>query len=307
MFPAILGLLGLMLAWRRGVDAFGFPAPVVDIAVGMVTLLFFYAIGAYLAKVMFRAGVVGEDLKTLPGRTGLSALMIGLMAEAALLAPHAPALASILVAAGLAGLLGIALHVLPQRLRGTDTAGPMTPAMHLVFVGFVVAPGAMLPLGLFAGAVPYLLWYCLAAALLIAAMTIAPLAGRDAPPPLRPLQVIQIAPPAFLATGAFATDQTALGTAALVWATAVFVVLAVRVRWLTAGEFSGFWAAFTFPLTAYASALMVGAGALGSPELRVFGGIVLVAATLIIPPIAYRIIKLWATGMLGAKTNAAIA
>ena len=40
---------------------------------------------------------------------------------------------------------------------------------------------------------------------------------------------------------------------------------------------------------------------------RMAGGIVLVAATLYVPVIVYRVLKLWAGGGLAAKTNASTA
>lgn len=42
-----------------------------------------------------------------------------------------------------------------------------------------------------------------------------------------------------------------------------------------------------------------------SDAFRLLGGASLVFATLIIPPIAFKIMKLWAKGVLAVKTNAA--
>ena len=57
----------------------------------------------------------------------------------------------------------------------------------------------------------------------------------------------------------------------------------------------------------FAGALLIGSQYFDMEVLRYLGAIVLVAATLYIPAIAYRVLKLWAKGMLAAKTNAAIA
>ena len=307
IFPAMLGLLGLVSVWRRAVDVFGFPEPLVDMAAGMVTLLFSYCLVAYGAKFVFRPGVLFEDLRTLPGRTGLAALFIGLMVEAAVLAPMAPALAKGCLLIGFLGLLAIAVHVLPQRLRGTDTAGPITPAMHLVFVGFILIPGAAIPLGVAMDAMPWLIWYCALAAIPITVLTIGPLLTGGGQPPLRPLQVIHLAPAGFVASGALLTEQWLMGAAALVWGSLLAAIFLIRIRWLTEGEFSGFWSAFTFPVTAFVGALLIASVAFEIDALRYLGGIILVAATIYIPTIAYRVLKLWAKGMLAAKTNAAIA
>ena len=307
IFPAMLGLLGLVAVWRRAVETFGFPAPVVDMAAGMVTLLFAYCLVAYGAKFAQRPAVVAEDLRTLPGRTGLAALFIGLMVEAQVLAPMAQGLAKACLLIGVLGLAAIALQVLPQRVRGTDTAGPITPAMHLVFVGFILVPGAAVPLGVAGGLLPWLIWYCAVAAILITALSIRPLLTGGGQPPLRPLQVIHLAPAGFVASGALLVGQPVLGAAALVWAALLAAVFLIRLRWLTEGEFSGFWSAFTFPVTAFAGALLIAARVYDMGPLRYLGGLILVAATLYIPVIAYRVLKLWAKGVLAAKTNAAIA
>jgi tellurite resistance protein len=76
---------------------------------------------------------------------------------------------------------------------------------------------------------------------------------------------------------------------------------------LTEGGFSGFWGAFTFPVAAFAGALMMVGDDHGWRALVAAGGLVLGAATLAIPVIAVRVLKLWATGALAVKSNAAIA
>jgi tellurite resistance protein len=85
------------------------------------------------------------------------------------------------------------------------------------------------------------------------------------------------------------------------------VVLAIALlalgRWLTEAGFSGLWGAFTFPLSAFATALVMLSN--GQGGLGVVAMCVLLAASGVVPFIAYRILKLWAQGTLAAKTNAA--
>ena len=307
IFPAVLGLLGLVASWRHAVAAFGLPSAAVEMASGMVTLVFLFCLVAYGAKVTLRPGAAAEDLRTLPGRTGIAALFIGMMVTAGLLADLSATVARVMLAAGFAGLAAVALAVLPGRLRGEDPAGPATPALHLVFVGFILAPGPAVSLAMGVGALPWLIWYCTLAAAFITFLTIPPLLTGAGAPPLRPLQVIHLAPPGFIAAGATATGQPLLAWAALAWASAVAVLLVVRIRWLTAGDFSGFWSAFTFPVTAFASALLLAYVETGFVPFRAAGGVLLVALTLYVPVIAAKILKLWAGGTLAAKTNASTA
>jgi tellurite resistance protein len=307
IFPPVLGLLGLGVAWRRGGDVFGMPTAVVDIYLGAISLLFLYCIIAYAAKLIQRPSVLAEDIATLPGRTGVAALAMGVMMQAAILVPHAPGLAAALLTLANLALAVLAAHVLSRRIRGTDTTGPVTPALQLVFAGFIVAPLAAVPLGLFPGAVTWLVRAILVIALLLTLLTIRPLLDGKGPVPLRPLQAINLAPAALTATGAFLTGQVWLGQAALVWSAVLFLLLILRARWMTKGGFSPFWSAFTFPLAAFAGALLAAHSVMDSSFLRIAGGLTLIAATLLIPPIAFKILKLWATGGLGAKTAAAIA
>jgi tellurite resistance protein len=306
IFPPILGLLGLGIAWRRGEGAFGLGAAPVEGFIGAVTLLFLFCLLAYGAKVMLRPRVISEDFRTLPGRAGLAALTMSLMMTAAVLVPYAPRLAAWLLAGG------VVLHALAataaarQFLAGPPETRQVTPVMHLTFVGFVVAPLAAVPLGMTLFAT-ILLVCSLAAAAAIWVAGLRPLLSGTAPAPLRPLQAIHLVPAAMSGTAAHLLGHGALGTALALAASLLFVVLVVRARWLTEAGFSGFWSAFTFPLAALAVVLFLTAEHLGSGAVRTAAGLVLIAGTLIIPPIAFKVMQLWAKGILAQKTNAATA
>ena len=306
IFPPILGLFGLGIAWRRGQGTFGLPDAPVEGYLGAVTLLFLFALLAYGAKVMFRPRVLTEDFRVLPGRAGLAALTMCLMLLAAVLVPYAPGFAAWLLAGGVVLHALVALAALRLYLGGPEEARQVTPVMHLTFVGFIVAPLAAVPLGMSLLAT-LILWYCLAAAVLIWATGLRPLLAGTAPAPLRPLHAIHLAPAALIGTAAHLTGHATLGNGLAILATALFLFLVSRARWLTEAGFSGFWSAFTFPLAAFAGVLFLAAGSLGSEAVRTVGGLVLIAATLIIPPIALKVMQLWAKGILAQKTNAATA
>ncbi len=307
VFPAVLGLLGVVLAWKRGVLVFGLPSAPVEVVEGMVTLLFLFFVAAYAGKAVLRFGAVVEDLNTLPGRTGLAAMAVGFLVLAQYFARRVEAVSATCLVIGCALLVVFVAYVAFHRLRGTDQAGPPTPAMHLIFVGFVVAPGSALPLGVSFGVIEALAVYCVVAVIVTMVLTARPLLTGEGAPPLRPLQVIHLAPPAFLTTIAVMTGHPVLAAVFISWASLVFVLLLVRLAWMIEGGFSGFWSAFTFPVTAYAGALLMFSGMSGASGARMLGGIVLVAVTLYVPVIAIRVLKLWANGALAAKTNASIA
>jgi tellurite resistance protein len=306
IFPPILGLLGLGIAWRRGEAAFGLGGAPVEGFIGAVTLLFLFALAAYGAKVMFRPRVISEDFRTLPGRAGLAALTMSLMMLAAVLVPYAPRFAAWVVAGGVVLHSLVAAAALRIFLKGPDEARMVTPVMHLTFVGLINAPLAAVPLGMTAVSTA-IFWYALAAALLVWAVALRPLVTGAAPPPLRPLQAIHLAAASLLGTAAHLLGYGAIGSALALFSAGLFVLLVLRVRWLTEAGFSGFWSAFTFPIAAFAGVLFLTAESLGSETIRTLAGLVLIAATLIIPPIAFKVMQLWAKGILAQKTNAAIA
>jgi tellurite resistance protein len=306
IFPPILGLFGLGLAWRRGQGAFGMPEAPVEGYLGAVTLLFLFALAAYGVKVILRPRVLTEDFRVLPGRAGLAALTMSLMMLAAVLVPYAPAVAAWTLAGGVVLHAFVALAAARLFFGGPEEARQVTPVMHLTFVGFIVAPLAAVPLGMTLLATMFL-WYSLAAAAVIWAAGLRPLLTGIAPPPLRPLQAIHLAPAALIGTSAHLQGLHVPGTALAVFASALFLVLLARVRWLTEAGFSGFWSAFTFPLAAFAGVLFLTAESLPSEPVRMIAGLVLIAATLIIIPIAFKVMQLWAKGVLAQKTNAAMA
>ena len=83
VFPPVLGLLALGLAWRRAGPQL--PAGVAGLGeavLGAATLLALFALVAYAAKVAQRPGVLVEDLRILPGRAGVTAAVVSVHALA---------------------------------------------------------------------------------------------------------------------------------------------------------------------------------------------------------------------------------
>ncbi|NHX27428.1 tellurium resistance protein, partial [Escherichia coli] len=180
----------------------------------------------------------------------------------------------------------------------------VTPIWHLTFVGPIIAPLAAVPLG-YRGLSETILIVTGVIAGAIWAISALQLLRRDPPPPLRPLLAIHLAPASLLGTVSLILghDQLALGMAT--WGGVILAGLLLRARYITAAGFSPMWSAFTFPLAAYASlTLMLAAGGQGR-IFEIAGIILLVAATMIIPPIALKVMQAWAKGALATKTNAA--
>lgn len=297
VFPVILGLLGLGLALKRALDALGLDAGMADALLGAFTALWAFAVFAYGAKVVRRASVVLEDLRVLPGRAGLAALSMGGMVAAVELASFSAGLAKGVLVASLGLHLIFAILLVTVLRRLPPEARDVNPTWHLSFVGFIVGGLAAVPLG----------WSDLAEALLVVTVPIAvviwmisavQLLRRIPPAPLRPLLAIHLAPASLFASVAALSGQAALAQGFAGLAAILLFGLVISGRWITESGFSALWGSFTFPLAACASALIL----TGWTEAGIG---VLVAALAAIPVIAWKVLTLWGSGQLAARTNAA--
>ena len=124
-----------------------------ELVLGAGTLLFGFALLAYLAKLLRRPAVVLEDLQILPGRTGLAACTMGAMLAVASVQPYAPTLAWLGLCAGLAADSVLAVLVAWVLMRGPAELRRPSPGWHLNFVGFIVGGIAAVALG-----APMLAW-----------------------------------------------------------------------------------------------------------------------------------------------------
>ncbi|HMO72163.1 MAG TPA: tellurium resistance protein [Paracoccaceae bacterium] len=295
VFPAVMGLYGLGLGLRRVPGA----AEAADLMLGAVVTLWAFAAAGYLAKAARRPGVVAEDLRVLPGRAGLAAGSLGALLAAAALAPFAPGSATALMAAGLAlhglvvALVLRALWALPPEGRG------VTPVFHLTFVGFIIGGLPATALG-HAGLAAALFWAMLPVAVAIWGVSLWQLLTRIPPAPLRPLLAIHLAPASLLGLVAAGMGMAGVATAFAALGAAMLLALAAAGRWITGAGFSPLWAAFTFPLAAWAGlALTVG---------WTWPGLAALAAAAVLNPwVAWRVLRMWADGSLAARTNAATA
>lgn len=301
IFPPILGLLGLGLALKRGLAALDLPVGLADALLGAVSVLWAFAVFAYLAKLARRPAVLVEDLGSLPGRAGLAAAGMGGMLMAAVLAPFSPVIAVGLLWLALLVHLALALRLVMILRRAAPEARSVNPTWHLSFVGFIVGGVGAGALGLdWLGTV--LLVLTIPVAVVIWGLSAVEFTRRTPPPPLRPLLAIHLAPASLFATVAALMGHVELATVFAALAAILLVSLALSARWLLAGGVTPMWGALTFPLAACASALILQGGA-----WQVAGIAVLAVALGAVPAIAWAVLKLWPGGQLAARTNAATA
>lgn len=302
IFPPLLGLCGLALALARGVEVFGIPKPLVDIVTGAVTLLILFAVLAYSLKLIRRFGTVREDIKTLPGRAGTASMVLSLYCLAAALLPFSATIAKGVLFATFAW--HVVLVMLKTRFLVSLPAEQrlITPVWHLSYVGFIVAVLSAAPLG-FGQFSMFIFAGTFSAALAIWVLSLRDLLVNQTPPPLRPTLAIHLAPASLFSVATGLLGWTVVSVAFGVLAIGILAALLAKARWLTAAGFSPFWGAFTFPLAAFSSAMM--SLAEQSMVFGILGALSLAGALAIIPLIAVRVLKLWASGQLALKTNAA--
>ncbi|WP_287884885.1 MULTISPECIES: tellurium resistance protein [Paracoccus] len=303
IFPPLLGALGLALAWRAATARFGLPQGLSGMMMGMAVAAWVFATLAYGGKLARRPAVLAEELRILPGRAGIAAALVGIYVAAQLLAPFAPALARVVLIAGMAAQAVFWAVAIPVMVR-TPGQGRVTPVWQLTFVGPIVAAQAAAGFG-WLGLAQSLWWPMAAIAGFVWTVSLYQALTERLPAPLRPLLMIHLAPIAMLGNVAAALgwQDVALG---LAWATAAALALvALRLRWLVEAGFSPLWGAFTFPLAATAGLWTAVSGFASGWSLP--AQILLVAASLVVLPILFRVWRAWASGGLAMKTNAAIA
>lgn len=305
IFPPLLGLFGVGLAWRKATGVLGAPEFIGEMWLGAVSLLYLFAVLTYVAKAARRPSAVSDDAKILPGRAGLSAATASGFLLAATMAGYAPSVAKVILVIALVAHGVVALLIIRSFVLGPAEQRRVTPVWHLTFVGFIIAPVAAVPLGwiglsqlIFATTLPIA-----AAVWLISALQFA---RAGVPAPLRPLLAIHMAPVALFGIVSALLGYSAAALAFGYIGVTGLVLSVLGARYVTAGGFSALWGAFTFPLAAFAN-LMFAAASVQPMPFRVIGGLELVFATLSVAYIAYRIMKLWSQGKLSKATNASVA
>jgi tellurite resistance protein len=299
VFPPVLGLLALAGALQLALARLGWDRGAGDLLAGIAVALWVFAVLAYLVKVLRRPGVVVEDLRVLPGRSGLAAMTMGGMVAAGLLAAYLPLAALGLLGVAVLGHAVLAALLIRLLLRLPPAGREVNPTWHLSFVGFILAAPPLAAAGV-PDLAEVLFW-----AVLPVAVAIWGLSGlqflRSVPAaPLRPLLAIHAAPAALLSAVAALIGKTEIAAGFLALGAAYGLLLVPSLRWIAATGPSPLWGAFTFPLAALATAMLVKGDGWQGP------GLVLVAVGLAaIPAILVWIWKRWPGGRLAAVTNAA--
>lgn len=301
-FTPVFGLLGLGLAWRHLTRHPLFPSAAAELILGAAVALFLFVLFAYAVKFVRRPKVITEDMRVLPGRTGLTAASLSIFLLAAVMTFYSAVLARGLLFTGLALHSVLALLYVRTLILTPPEARNVTPVWHLAFVGFILAPLSAMPLG-YHTLSKVILYAEIPIAAIIWGLSAIDLIRKGVPAPLRPLLAIHMAPAALFATVSAMTGHMYLAGFFALLLIALYSAFVLSAFWLISAGFSPLWSAFTFPSAAAATALMIQPG----PIYTNLGIFLALVSTLIVLLVLVRVMKLWASGQLAAKTNAAIA
>ena len=305
IFPVILGLVGLVHAWHGIGRAFGLPAAFGDILLGITVALLAVFTLSYVAKLIARPGVLMDDLKSPPGRAGLSAISMSFIVLSVGLLPFGEMVRYV-------WWFGIILHlaIVTFVVKAISKAPPegrsVTPFQLLPFVGLSTTPLAGVALG-YVLLSQILTYISLTAFAVILFQLVGKFMRTRPPEPLRPPFAIILAPLSLfgMAFGQFGPEIAFTAFYIAVWAYGI--ALLVFAKWLTKAGFTPMWGSFTFPAATFTNinimAIGKGFGVVATTG-TIAGGLI---ATVLIFFIAYKAFKMWASRKLAQKTGAAVA
>ena len=306
LFPSLLGLFGLALAWRAAADVWNVPSTIGAIMGVIAAFVLMITLTSYVIKLYIRPKVLWEDLQIGPARGAVSAGSMCAMALAAFLLPYTT------LGAFLIWWMSIGLHavyfgcVLVILSRHENTFEEISPVLMLPIVGVLVATLAAPKLGYETFAfVVLMLAIPVSATILMISLWNARSAGVSAAQ--RTSYAIFLAPPSVTALGIYAISGPTYYMPVWIGASLIGIALLPFVPWMGQGGWNPSWGAFTFPVSAFAGVQIyaVKAGYGWVAEVMAIGSLSL--ATLVVPYIVARTYLSWFQGKLGPATKAAVA
>jgi len=254
LFGAVMGSIGLALAWRLAAGMFGLPARVGDV-LSVVALLAFAVVGTgYAVKAWFGFDAVRSEFAHPVASNMFGTPLITLLLLPILLAPFQLAAARLLWVAGAIGMLVFSVSIVDRWLREKQTV--ITPAMLIPVVGLLDVPLALPALGWQSlhGVMVFSVAVGLVFGLPLLGMVLTRLMREDAmPAPLQPTLLL-LSAPFSVGFSAYTTTTGQIDLFAEGLVMVMFFALAIvagRLRALVAGHvFRLSWWAASFPLAA---------------------------------------------------------
>lgn len=268
-FGMVLGLIGWGNSWRAAHEVWGLPAAIGEALMLAGSLVWAVLIVLFAAKwLAARSEAIGEASHPVQccfiGLVGVATMLVAIAAH-----PYSRPVAASLFAAGATFTLAFALWRTGILWQGARDPAATTPVLYLPTVAgsYVTAIGlatfGLGDWGRLAFGAGLLSWFAIESVLLHRLYT-----APEMPPPLRPVLGIQLAPPtvgaaAYLSITSGPPDPVVYGL--IGYGLLQLLLLARLARWIfAAGVTASVWA-FTFGLTALATAMvkLVGRGDAG--------------------------------------------
>lgn len=305
LFPCLLGFIGLGLAWRHAAEIWPV-SPMIGEGILLVSCLMFMATGTcYHMKLSLRPSVIFEDLKVGPARGAVSAGSMCLMLYAAAMSPYLLELAQIFWWLAVIQHAGYMVCVTLALARSDTQLSDVNPSLILPFVGYILASvgGPDLGYATFSG---FLLMATIPGCIFIISLSLLNLKRHGVNKPLRSSYFIILAPLSIYAIGSYNIWPDS--SYVIFWSIALFagLCLAPFLRWFAAGGWAPAWGAFTFPISAFAGAMLTGVqsgyGAVAEGASVVSLGL----ASIVVPYVVYKTYRFWMIGELAQATGASI-
>jgi len=268
-FGMVLGLIGWGNSWRAAHEVWGLPAAIGEALMLAGSLVWAVLIVLFAAKwLAARSEAIGEASHPVQccfiGLVGVATMLVAIAAH-----PYSRPVAASLFVAGATFTLAFALWRTGILWQGARDPATTTPVLYLPTVAgsYVTAIGlatfGLGDWGRLAFGAGLLSWFAIESVLLHRLYT-----APEMPPPLRPVLGIQLAPPtvgaaAYLSITSGPPDPVVYGL--IGYGLLQLLLLARLARWIfAAGVTASVWA-FTFGLTALATAMvkLVGRGDAG--------------------------------------------
>lgn len=292
IFPAVLGILGLGLAWRDAGISFGIPGWIGETVSGFGVGFFLAALVLYGMKAFRFRDIVLMEARAVPTASLVAAIPMNFLLIAGVVAPYTLILGEILWWIGVAGQLAVTIHVVGYVwLNKGLGVQSITPIWLLPTVGIILAPISgsafdYLFVNWLLFGIAVFFWLALTPLLLYRLVFAEGLA-----PPQRPALVIILTPPS-LCVAAYVHLQGGymdpfahmlFGVACM-----MALLLLTKVKDFIALPFSMAWWAFTFPLDAFTRAAMLYNDHLEHPMSAITALTILGVATLVVLLVSWR-------------------
>lgn len=302
VFPAVLGIVGLGLAWRDAGAGFGIPGWIGEVISGFGTGFFLAVLVLYGLKTVLHPSATLKEVRSVPTASLMATIPMNFLLIAGVIAPYAIVVAEFLWWIGVVGQIAVTIHVVGyvwlNKALGVQS---ITPVWLLPTVGIILAPisGSAFDL-------PFINWLLFGAAVFFW-LALTPLLlyrlifAEGLAPPQRPALVIMLTPPS-LCTASYIHLQGGYMDpfAHMLFGVACMtaLLLLTKVKEFLALPFSMAWWAFTFPLDAFSRAAMLYNDHLEETGSAILALVTLGVASLVVLLVFWRTVRFMFQGGL---------